>query len=362
MNDAPARLQTQVRIVGAGLLGSSLGLALRAKGVDVVIASQSDRSVALAQQLGAGRPASPHDTPGLIVVCVPPDITADIIERELNDFPEAIVTDVASVKMAPLVALVHRGVNIHRYIGSHPMAGRERGGVLSARGDLFVGRPWVITKDANTNPDALALVEALAHDVESVVFEMSPEEHDEAVGLVSHVPQIVSSLMAKQLTDAPERAVRLAGQGVRDVTRIAASQPDLWIQILSANRDAVLSVLDQLHLDIETFATALRDTDAPGAREVIERELVAGNTGVARLPGKHGQNAKFQTVTVLLDDRPGQLAQLLTEIGELGINLEDLRLEHAEGALLGLVEFSVLPEAATTLSDELTKREWRVVL
>lgn len=362
MTDAPARLDTQVRIVGAGLLGSSLGLALRAQGVDVVLASQSERSVALAEQLGAGRPASSDDTPGLIVVCVPPDITAEIIERELAAFPNAVVTDVASVKMAPLVSLVQRGVNIHRYIGSHPMAGRERGGVLAARGDLFVGRPWVITPDANTDPDALALIRALAHEVEAVVFEMSPEQHDEAVGLVSHVPQIVSSLMAKQLADAPEQAVRLAGQGVRDVTRIAASQPDLWVQILSANRDAVLSVLDQLHLDIESFANALRDTDATGARNVIERELVAGNAGVARLPGKHGQNAKYQSVSVLLDDRPGQLAQLLTEIGELGINLEDLRLEHAEGAQLGLVEFSVLPTAASTLTEELAKREWRVVL
>lgn len=362
MSDASARLNTQVRIVGAGLLGSSLGLALRAKGVDVVIASQSARSVDLAVQLGAGRAASANDTPGLIVVCVPPDITADIIERELSEFPDAVVTDVASVKMAPLVSLVQRGVDIHRYIGSHPMAGRERGGVLSARGDLFVGRPWVITKDANTNPDALALVEALAHDVESVVFEMSPEEHDEAVGLVSHVPQIVSSLMAKQLQDAPEQAVRLAGQGVRDVTRIAASQPELWIQILSANRDAVLSVLDQLHLDIETFANALRQGDVPSSRSVIESELRAGNTGVSRLPGKHGQQAKYQTVTVLIDDRPGQLAQLLTEIGELNVNLEDMRLEHAEGALLGLVEFSVLPAAAEMLIAELPKRNWRVVL
>ena len=295
------------------------------------------------------------------MVCVPPDVTADIVARELINFPNAVVTDVASVKLAPLVALVQRGVDITRYIGSHPMAGRERGGAISARGDLFIGRPWVICRDENTPDWALKLVEDLGHDVGSVIFELSPEAHDEAVGLVSHVPHIISALMAKQLQHAPEEAVNLAGQGVRDVTRIAASDPELWIQILSANRDAVLSVLDQMQLDIADFSDALRQIEAPGSRGIIAQELLAGNAGVARLPGKHGVKRKYAPVTVLLDDRPGQLAQLLTEIGELQINLEDLRLEHAEGAQLGLVEFSVLPEVSERLIVELESRNWRVV-
>lgn len=360
MTNTP-RLDCQVRVVGAGLLGTSIGLSLSAQGIDVVLDSASTSSVKLASELGAGRPASSEDNPTLIVVCVPPDITADIVARELINFPNAVVTDVASVKMAPLVALVQRGVDITHYIGSHPMAGRERGGAISARGDLFIGRPWVICHDENTPEWALKLVEDLAHDVGSVIYELSPELHDEAVGLVSHVPHIISALMAKQLQHAPEEAVKLAGQGVRDVTRIAASDPELWIQILSANRDAVLSVLDQMQLDIADFADALRDVDAPGARTVIAQELLAGNAGVARIPGKHGVTRKYSAVTVLLDDRPGQLAQLLTEIGELQINLEDLRLEHAEGAQLGLVEFSVLPEVTERLISELESRNWRVV-
>jgi prephenate dehydrogenase len=264
------------------------------------------------------------------------------------------------VKLAPLQQLQARGVDITNYIGSHPLAGRERGGAISARGDLFIGRPWVVCRDEDTPAWALALVEDLALDLGAVPIEMTPEAHDHAVGLVSHVPQIVSSLMAKQLEHASDEAVRLAGQGVRDVTRIAASSPELWIQILGANKDAVVGVLENLQQDLANVTAALRDVDAPGARRVIAEEMAAGNAGVARLPGKHGQNRRFSQIVVLIDDRPGQLAQLLTELGELNINLEDLRLEHAEGAQMGMVEFSVIPEVRERLVTELTKRNWRV--
>lgn len=356
----PVRLNAQVRIVGTGLLGASIGLALRSQGVDVVLADSSPSSVRLAADLGAGRPASATDVPQVIVVCVPPDVTADVIEAELRAYPSAVVTDVASVKLAPLNQLRERGVDITHYIGSHPLAGRERGGAISARGDLFIGRPWVVCRVEETPPWALALVEDLALDVGAVPIEMTPQAHDQAVGLVSHVPQIVSSLMAKQLEGASDDAVRLAGQGVRDVTRIAASSPELWIQILGANKDSILGVLENLQKDLQNVTDALRDVDAPGARTIIAEEMSAGNAGVARLPGKHGQNRRFAQIVVLVDDRPGQLAQLLTELGELNINVEDLRLEHAEGAQMGMVEFSVIPEVRDSLLKDLEKRNWRV--
>ncbi|MDH6532811.1 prephenate dehydrogenase [Aurantimicrobium minutum] len=356
----PVRLNAQVRIVGTGLLGASIGLALRSQGVDVVLADSSPSSVRLAADLGAGRPASATDVPQVIVVCVPPDVTSDVIEAELRAYPSAVVTDVASVKLAPLNQLRERGVDITRYIGSHPLAGRERGGAISARGDLFIGRPWVVCRVEETPPWALALVEDLALDVGAVPIEMTPQAHDQAVGLVSHVPQIVSSLMAKQLEGASDDAVRLAGQGVRDVTRIAASSPELWIQILGANKDSIVGVLENLQKDLQNVTDALRDVDAPGARTIIAEEMSAGNAGVARLPGKHGQNRRFAQIVVLVDDRPGQLAQLLTELGELNINVEDLRLEHAEGAQMGMVEFSVIPEVRDSLLKDLEKRNWRV--
>ncbi|MEG0028725.1 MAG: prephenate dehydrogenase, partial [Aurantimicrobium sp.] len=359
MSDTNAvRLDAQVRIVGTGLLGASIGLALRSQGIDVALADSSPSSVHLASDLGAGRPAHADDQPKIIVVCVPPDVTADVIEAELKTFPDAVVTDVASVKLSPLHQLQARGVDITHYVGGHPLAGRERGGAISARGDLFLGRPWVVCRDEETPAWALALVEDLVLDLGAVPIEMTPEAHDEAVGLVSHVPQIVSSLMAKQLEGASDEAVRLAGQGVRDVTRIAASSPELWIQILGANKDSIVGVLENLQKDLQSVTDALKDISAPGARKVIAEEMSAGNAGVARLPGKHGQNKRYAQIVVLIDDRPGQLAQLLTELGELNINLEDLRLEHSEGAQMGMVEFSVVPEVRETLVSELEKRNW----
>jgi prephenate dehydrogenase len=354
------RLKCQVRVVGAGLLGASIGLRLASQGVDVILAGSSPTTLKLAVDLGAGRLASATDLPKLIVVCVPPDVTADVIAAELAAFPDAVVTDVASVKLEPFEELVSRKVDLTRYIGSHPLAGREKGGAISAQGDLFVGRPWVICRDEETPSWALSLVEDLAADLGSIVIEMTPQAHDASVALVSHVPQVVSSLLAKQLEKASDDAVRLAGQGVRDTTRIAASSPELWIQILSANSDNVVRILEDFRADVDKMIVALRDVDAQGARTTIMSELAGGNAGVSRLPGKHGQNKKFASVTVLVDDKPGQIARLLTEIGELGVNLEDLRLEHVEGAALGLVEFTVLPEAAPGLIAELETRNWSV--
>lgn len=362
MSDASnaVRVQGQVRIVGTGLLGASIGLALTARGVDVILADSSPSSVHLATDLGAGREARDGDNPTLIVVCVPPDVTAEVIERELTDYPHAVVTDVASVKLGPLKQLRARGIDLTHYIGSHPLAGRERGGAISARADLFLGRPWVVCRDEETPAADLAIVENLVLELGAVPIEMEPDEHDDAVGLVSHVPQIISSLLAKQLVGASDDAVRLAGQGVRDTTRIAASSPELWIQILGANAGSVVPVLENFQKDLQAMTSALKDVSAPGARRVVAEELTAGNMGVERLPGKHGQKRSYAQIVVLIDDRPGQLAQLLTELGELNINLEDLRLEHAEGAQMGLVEFSVLPETVQKLTTELEARNWRV--
>ena len=360
MSETVSRLPGVVRVVGVGLLGASVGLRLRARGIDVILDDISPSSVQLAVDLGVGRATHVDDLPVLVVIAVPPDVTADVIEAELARYPDAVITDVASVKLAPLVELKRRGLNLVNYIGSHPLAGRERGGAIAASGDLFIGRPWVICCDDETPAWALALVEDLVLEVGAVLIQMTPEDHDLAVGLVSHVPQIVSSLMAKQLSHASDDAVRLAGQGVRDVTRIAASSPEMWVQILAANYEAVVGILEQYGRDVAALTDALRDLDAPGSRRVLAETLAAGNAGVARLPVKHGEHRKFTSIVVLVDDRPGQIAQLLTEIGELNINLEDLRLDHAEGAQLGMVEFSVVPEAAEQLIVDLETRGWRV--
>ena len=355
-----ARLSGTVRIVGAGLLGASIGHALRAKGIDVVLSDASPSQQRLAIDYGAGRAAREDDAPRLIVVAVPPDVTADVIQAELDRHPDAVVTDVASVKLAPFEELRRRGVDLTRYIGSHPLAGRERGGAISARADLFVGRPWVICRDEETRAADLALVDALALDVGAMPLEMTPEEHDRSVALTSHVPQVVASLLAARLADADEGSLRLAGQGVRDTTRIAASAPELWVQILGANAQPVVELLDALAIDLKDVADALRDPNAPGARRAVADAIRHGNDGVERLPGKHGQNRRFESLIVMVDDTPGQLGRLFGELGELGVNVEDLRLEHSPGAQFGLAEISVDPAALRGAIEGLEGRGWQI--
>ncbi len=240
------------------------------------------------------------------------------------------------------------------------MAGRERGGAISARADIFVGRPWVVCRDGETSAHDLSLVEGLALDLGATLIEMTPEEHDESVALMSHVPQLVASLLAGRFVEAPDGSLRLAGQGVRDTTRIAASAPELWVQILGANAAPVVEVLDRLAADLAGVADALRDPDVPGARRAVADTIRRGNEGVERLPGKHGQNRRFDTFVVMVDDTSGQLGRLFGELGDLDVNVEDLRLEHSPGAPFGLAEISVVPDAVRRAVDGLQQRGWRI--
>jgi len=355
------RLTGTVRIVGAGLIGTSIGLALTKAGLDVVIEDASPANVRLAIDYGAGRQPKSDDSPSVIVVCVPPDVTASVVSSELARFETSIVTDVASIKGQVLEELNQSGADVSRYVGSHPMAGRERGGALSGRADLFYSRPWVISAHSNSKSAAVAAVEMLALDLGATPIRVDPFEHDRAVALVSHVPQIVSSLLAARLIDADASDVSLAGQGLRDTTRIAASDPKLWIQILGANSNEVAKVLAALSKDLTQVIAALENVDATGSLATIGDALSRGNRGVEQIPGKHGsRNKHYEQVIVMIDDQPGQLAKLLTEIGEIGINLEDLSLEHSPGAQIGLVELSVLPNVQATLIDALTQRGWRI--
>lgn len=355
-----------VHIVGTGLIGASLGIALTRAGYAVTLEDQSPTSAALAQDLGAGHVGA-TGAPDLVVVATPPDVTAATVQRALERWRSAAVTDVASVKGAVLRTLEAAGADTTRYVGAHPMAGRERSGVVAARGDLFEGRAWVVAPAPRSAPHAVALVREVGAAVGGAVIVLDSDAHDAAVAAVSHVPQIAASLVAARLEDLPDSAVALAGQGVRDVTRIAASDPQLWTQILAANAPAVRDVLAGLSTDLAAVVGALDDLiaapDGPanGARGVLARSIAAGNAGQSRLPGKHGgANTAYESVVVLVPDRPGELARLLHDVGAAGVNLEDLRLEHGLGQPFGLAEIAVVPGAAGRLSTALAELGWRM--
>jgi prephenate dehydrogenase len=351
----------RVKIVGAGLIGTSLGLALTKQGVEVGLENRSKANLRLAIEYGAGKEAEGEFQ--LVIVCVSPEMTAEVVAQQLEKHPEALVTDVASVK-AQIASEVRRLSPDHaeRYVGSHPMAGREKGGPGSARADLFFARPWVITPSDESEPGSVEMLKRLAMQLSALPVLMSAEEHDRAVALVSHLPQLVSSTLAARLNSGNEQQLSLAGQGLRDSSRIASSDPDLWLQILSQNAKLVTPLIEAFKSDIEELLRSLEDLDAPGALAKLHGLLERGNSGVSRIPGKHGGKfVDYQLVTVVIDDSPGSLASLLTFIGDVGVNIEDLKLEHSPGAQIGLVEIQVVPEAFTKLSEQLTQNGWRLV-
>ncbi len=356
-----ARIVGHVHVIGAGLLGTSIALAIKQLGVDVSVEDISPANQALAIDFGGFRKLAEDDLPSLVVVCVPPDVTAATVKAALERFEHATVTDVASVKIAILEDLVAQGLDLSRYVGAHPMAGREKGGALSGQADLFVGRPFIICASQNARTESIALVEALALDLGASPVRLSPKEHDNAVALVSHLPQLVSTLLAGRLAESDLADLSLAGQGLRDTARIAASDPKLWLQILAANSSAIVPLLDAFADDLSRSIEALKDVRANGAIAALAGILEAGNLGVARLPGKHGsRNTAYVSLVVMIDDKPGELAKLLTTIGAAAINIEDLKLEHAAGAQVGLVEVAVLPASVAPLTELLSKNGYRM--
>jgi prephenate dehydrogenase len=279
-----------------------------------------------------------------------------VASKALTRFPNATVIDVSSVK-GPVLEGVTAVPGGDRFVGSHPLAGREVSGPAGARSDLFEGRAWVVAA-GDANPERVAQVEALVLDLGATPIRMAAIEHDRSVALMSHVPQLMASLTAARLADASEASVQVAGQGIRDVTRIAASDPDLWADIVRANEGPVLEVLEGVQRDLGQLIEGMRAGDPSTAvRTMVKR----GNDGYARIPGKHGDRPqRYTDVPVVIPDQPGALARLFDRTGEADVNIEDLVLEHSPGQPVGLATLRVLPAHAARLIEELRSSGWTV--
>lgn len=350
-----------IRIIGTGLLGTSLGLALRGA-YEIQLDDASPMTAALAQDLGAGTEVTQSsDAPGLVVVATPPDVAADTVNEALTRYPDAIVTDVASVKA---IVLDEVGQSRERYVGSHPMAGRERSGAIAADGDIFIGRPWVVVPHETSRAEAVDLVKAIALEVGAYPVTMSAAAHDSAVARVSHVPQLMSSLVATTLVGASPSSLDLAGQGLRDITRIAGSDPKLWSTIIAGNSPSVARILKEIRTDLDVLIAGIdrmAEENSYSGVATVAKIVSEGNVGVSRIPGKHGgAPVRYATVTVLVPDKPGELGRLFTETGEIGVNIEDLGLEHSAAQPVGRAAISVNPAKAQPLADGLEERGWTI--
>ncbi|GHH74928.1 prephenate dehydrogenase [Streptomyces sulfonofaciens] len=357
-------------VIGTGLIGTSAALALASRGVRVHLADHDPEQARTAAALGAGTDTEPAGTVDLAVVAVPPAHVAATLAGAMRRGAARGYIDVASVKGGPrrdLEALGLDAAALASYIGTHPMSGREKSGPLAATADLFEGRPWVLTPGRDTDTEVLNLALELIAFCRAVPVVMDADAHDRAVALVSHMPHLVSNLVAARLEHAEESAVRLCGQGIRDVTRIAASEPAMWIDILSANPGPVADLLSDVAADLDETVRALRalqsaDEDkrlggAGGIQEVLRR----GNAGQTRVPGKHGAApTSYESVIVLIDDQPGQLARIFADAGRAGVNIEDVRIEHATGQQAGLVQLMVVPQSVPVLTAALRERGWAI--
>ncbi len=344
-----------VLVIGAGLVGSSLGMALTRAGVDVTLEDLSRSHALVAASLGAGRVSASVETDiALVVVATPPATIAAVVCKALERFPESVVTDVGSVKGPIAEDVAENSPHFARYVPSHPMAGSQFTGPMTASAELFRDRTWVITPAAGNTEESLEMVRGLARLTGAVVVELDADAHDEAVAQVSHVPHLMSILTASHLRGIPGENLRLAGQGIRDVTRIAGSDPGLWRQILTTNAVAVREELLEVADDL---AYLIRVLDRP---DELEAFLRIGQHGAQALRGKHGQEPKdLVSVTVEIPDEPRALGSLFGDVGDFGFNVEDFELTHDAVREVGYLSISVERPQAEQLRANLLKRGWK---
>jgi prephenate dehydrogenase len=346
-------------VVGTGLIGTSVGLAARAAGYQVFLADSDATRVELAESVGAGR-AQPAEFAGvdLAVVAVPPAAIASTVDGLIRSGVAPTVTHVGSIQHEPQREVEAHHPSFAGFVGSHPIAGRERSGPHHASADLFRERPWVICPTAQSSPEAVAAVVALARDCGAVVSEMPAAAHDQALARLSHVPQLVASALAGSLLGMDRAELALAGTGLRDTSRIADSDPGMWAEIVAANPGAVAAALAAVTEPLLALQAALADGEAVAER--VFALVEQGRAGRGLLAGKHGQAAvRWATVSVVVPDEPGRLARLLGDASDGGVNVEDIRVDHSPGQPLGIVELDVAPGMAATLQAGLERRGWR---
>ena len=343
---------TNARIIGAGLIGTSIGLALAAKGYGVQMVDADKKRESLSQDL-VGR--SIYDETDFVVFALPTSYLTVVIDEEYRRNPKAIFIDVGSVKTKPIDEIkVIPGLSA-RFCGTHPMAGREIGGPESARADLFDGRSWIYTPTEESELDVETRVKEFIVELGATPIRMLPAEHDAAVALISHLPQISASLLAAQLVGAPQEWLSLSGQGLKDSIRIAASDPLLWKEIIGLNSAHIRPLLVKLSKDLTSLIDNLE------VNPFVEKAISRGNLGRAAIPGKHGgRNRDYSYLPIVIEDKPGQLALLFQECAAAEVNVEDLSIEHSPGQFTGLITLALSQKDSQKLSVHLETRGWRV--
>ena len=338
-------------IVGTGLIGGSIGMALRARGWFVTGHDHDHARATRALALGALDEIGSDPDAEITFVATPVSSVAAIARQAAT--ATGIVTDVGSVK-APIVAAVDHP----RFVGGHPMAGSEQEGVDGADASLFEGATWVLTPTETTDPEAYTRLRTVVSSLGADVLAMPPDRHDSLVAVVSHVPHLTAAaLMTLAAAGAEEHGalLRLAAGGFRDMTRIAAGHPGIWPDICTENRDAIVSVLDGL---LETLG-GLRDVVAAGDRDDLLGTLERARHARINLPTRAARAEDLVEVRVPIPDRPGVLAEVTTLAGDLGVNIEDLEIAHSAEGERGVLIVVIDAKASDLLRGAFLARGYR---
>jgi prephenate dehydrogenase len=341
-------------VVGTGLIGGSIGLALRARGWWVT-GRDIDPAVAdRAKALGAVDEVGEDPEAEITFVATPlAAVVAEVTRTLERGRPDAVVSDVAGVK-APLTAQLPQA----RFVGGHPMAGSEQVGIDGADPELFVGATWVLTPTPSTDPDAYARLQAVVTSLGAEILALSPEQHDTLVAMVSHVPHLTAATLMNLADRAAEEhgaLLRLAAGGFRDMTRIAAGQPDIWPDVCAENAPAIVAALDALLADLEAMRARVAAADKAGLLTALESAAVARRS----LPSRAVRAERLAEFRVPVPDRPGVLAEITTLAGDLGVNIYDIELAHSVEGDQGVLVLVVDGDVAPRLHDALTGRGYR---
>ena len=348
----PAR---RALVVGTGLIGGSVGLALRAQGwrVSGVDAEPSRAADALAR--GALDAVGDDPEAEIAFVATPSSVVADVARDLLGDTRRTalVVTDMSGVK-APIVADVAHP----RFVGGHPMAGSEQLGLDGADAELFTGAVWVLTPTAATALGAFSLVREVVSSFGADVVALGPEDHDRLVAVVSHVPHLVAAtLMNAAAQDAEHDAVllRLAAGGFRDMTRVAAGHPGIWPDVCVDNAAAISASLDRVIDDLVAMRERVRGADRTGLLEVLGRASSARR----HLPARGARPERLAELRVPVPDREGVLAEITSVAGDLGINIYDIEIAHSAEGPRGVLLLVVDEADAPKLRDAVGARGYR---
>lgn len=338
-------------MVGAGLIGTSIGLAL--DGTGVLLHDADPVVLATAVARGAGRAWDGRERAALGLLAVPPVAVAPVL-GELTGRADAWL-HVASVQVPVQAALERAGARLDRVCGTHPLAGKESAGPGAASAELFEGRPWALCPSPVTAPDVVEAAQALVAACGAVPVVLDAAEHDATVALVSHLPQVAASALAAVLADSG-RPLGLSGPGLQDTTRIAASDPGLWQQILAENSAAVAPLVRLLARELAVAADRLDAGDG------LPALLARGNAGRALVPVKRSStDADFAVVRVRVADRRGQLAAVLVAASGAGIDVEDVRVEHLPSRASGVIELVVAADGRQRAGALLRAAGWDVL-